>query len=170
MRIFKETQRFNQWWMKLLYITMIGFLLFCIYNWYFVGGATGNVKTNDFTGQIIVIISIVPVLLLLYSIKLKTIIDEIGVHYQFIPFHFSKRLIRWNEIERCYVRTYSSIKEFGGWGYRVSFNKKNGRAYNIKGDIGIQLEPKSGKKLLIGTQKEEEAERIIQRYFKTGDE
>ena len=169
MRIFNETQRFNQWWMQLINIGLLAFLLFSAYNWYIAGEATGNVSSTDTTAQIAVVLSIVPVLLLLYSIKLKTSIDEIGIHYQFFPFHFSKKTVRWAELDNCYVRTYSPISEYGGWGYRVSFGKK-GKALNVKGNRGIQLEPKTGKKLLIGTQKEEEAKQVIQRHFKTGYE
>ena len=50
----------------------------------------------------------------------------------------------------AYVRKYSPIAEFGGWGYRISFN--GGPAYNIAGNMGLQIVFVSGKKLLIGTQ------------------
>ncbi len=169
MRVFNETQRFDQWWIKLINIVLIGFLLFCIYNWYIANEPTGNVSALDTTAQIAIFLSIVPVLLLLYSINLKTRIDEIGVHYRFFPFQLKHKTVRWNELQNCHVRTYSPIKEFGGWGYRVSFGKK-GKALNVKGNKGIQLEFKSSKRLLIGTQKEAAAKQVIQRYFKTGYE
>ena len=38
------------------------------------------------------------------------------------------------------------------------------KAINVSGDIGIQLELKNGKKLLIGTQKEAEAKSVLQTY------
>ncbi len=164
MRVFNETQRFNQWWIQLINIGLLAFLLFSFYNWYIAGESTGNVTSTDTIGQVVVIVSIIPVLLLLYSIKLKTSIDEIGIHYKFTPFHFSRKTIRWNEIEKCFVRTYNPIKEYGGWGYRTSFGKKKGSAFNVKGNLGIQLELKSGKKLLIGTQKEIEVRETISRY------
>ena len=169
MRVFKETQRFDQCWMKLINVVLFGCLVFCLYNWYVANQATGNVATTDTTGQIAVILSIVPVMLFLFLIKLETAIDEIGVHYQFFPFHFSKKTIRWSAMNRCYTRTYSPIQEYGGWGYRTSFGKKKGSAYNVKGDKGIQIELKTGKKLLIGTQKEDEAQQVIGRYFNTND-
>tara|TARA_R110002051_G_scaffold101478_1_gene172292 strand:- start:11577 stop:11909 length:333 start_codon:yes stop_codon:yes gene_type:complete len=105
---------------------------------------------------------------LIYLFRLKTIIDEIGIHYQFTPINFSKKTIRWSEIDKCYVRTYKPIKEFGGWGYRSSFGSR--KAINIKGNKGIQLVLKDGKNLLIGTQKENDANKVIERYFKTKDE
>ncbi|MFH6604841.1 hypothetical protein ACEZ3G_15250 [Maribacter algicola] len=165
MRIFSETQRFDQWWIKLIYVAMIGFLLFCAYNWYIANKPTGNVSAHDTTAQIAIFLSIIPVLFLMYSFNLKTRIDDIGIHYRFFPFQLNDKTVRWEELQNCYVRKYSPIKEFGGWGYRGSFGKKR-KALNVKGNKGIQLEFASGKRLLIGTQKEAEAKQVIQRYFK----
>lgn len=169
MRVFQETQRFNQWWLQMLNVGLFGLLLYGFYKWFITHESWGNVAANDTMGQLVVFLSIIPVLILFYSMRMKTTIDEIGIHYQFIPFHLSKKTIRWNELEKCYVRTYSPIKEYGGWGYKTSFGKK-GNALNVKGNKGIQLEPKDSKKLLIGTQKEEEAQQVIARYFKSKDE
>jgi hypothetical protein len=168
-RVFKEVQRFDQWWVQLINIGLLVFLLYCLYKWFIVKESTGNVAATDITGQIITICSLIPVLVLFYMLKMKTIIDEVGIHYQFLPFHFSSKTVRWAEIEKCYVRTYNPIKEYGGWGYRTSLGKKS-RAYNVKGNKGIQLEFKTGKHLLIGTQKEDETQQIIQRHYKTSDE
>lgn len=164
MRVFNEVQRFNQWWLQLINITLLGFLLFCIYNWYIAKESTGNVMATDTLGQLVVMGSIIPVLILFSVMKLKTSIDEIGVHYRFVPFQSSSKIIRWNEMEKCYVRTYSAIKEYGGWGYRTSFSKKS-KAYTVKGNKGIQIEFKTGKKLLIGTQKENDASQVIKRHI-----
>jgi len=38
-----------------------------------------------------------------------------------------------------------------------------GRALNMSGNMGLQLELKDGKKLLIGTQKFEELEQLLQK-------
>ena len=47
----------------------------------------------------------------------------------------------------------------GGFGLRYSF--KYGRAVNVAGNFGIQLELKTGKKLLIGTSRPEEVEKVL---------
>ncbi len=165
MRVFSEIQRFDQWWVQLINIGLLGFLLYCLYMWFIAKQPTGNVATNDTSGQLIVIFSTIPVLLLFYFMRLKTTIDEIGIHYRFLPFHFSKKSIRWGDMEECYVRVYSPIKEYGGWGLRGSFGKN--KAYNVKGNKGIQTVLKTKGKILIGTQKESEASKIIERHFKT---
>lgn len=165
MRVFNETQKFDQWFMKLIYFGLVAILLYCLYYWYIAEEAVDKVGANDTTGQLLVIASIVFVLVLFSLFKLTTEIDEIGVHYQFLPFHFSKQTVRWAEMEKCYVRQYSPIREYGGWGFRTSFGS-NGKAYNVKGNKGIQIKLKTGKKILIGTQKEKDAQQVIDRLFK----
>ena len=103
------------------------------------------------------------IVLSIYTINLKTRIDEKGVQYQFFPFNLKPRLLSWCDIDSCYVRTYSPIKEYGGWGYRSGI-LSYGKAYNIKGNVGIQLILKNGKKLLIGTQQKEQAKQVIANY------
>jgi hypothetical protein len=91
---------------------------------------------------------------LLFLLQLKTTVDDEGIHYQFIPFHFKQKTILWQDIKSAEVRKYEPLKEYGGWGIK-GFSKKN-RAYNVKGNIGLQLVLKTGDKILFGTQKEEE--------------
>ncbi len=168
MRVFNETQRFTQWWVHLMNLSLLVLLIYLVYNWYILKEAVGNVSAQDSTGQLVVIIVLLLSMALIYMFRLITTIDEIGIHYQFLPINMSKKTIRWSTLKNCYVRTYNPIKEYGGWGYRMSFGK--GRALNVKGNKGIQLEFDNGKKLLIGTQKEEDAQKVIERYFKTYDE
>jgi hypothetical protein len=61
------------------------------------------------------------------------------------------------------VRKYNPLTEYGGWGYRTGFGKKSG-AMNVKGNIGIQIELSNGKKLLLGTQKKTEANKVLETY------
>ena len=49
----------------------------------------------------------------------------------------------------AYPRTYHPIREYGGWGIRQGFQ---GRAFNMRGDQGVQLVLRSGQRVLIGTQ------------------
>ncbi|APQ16406.1 hypothetical protein [Maribacter hydrothermalis] len=168
MRVFQETQRFTQWWLQLINLTIVGLLFYGFYKWFYLGESMGNITADDSDNQIIFTLIIVLCLPLIYMFKLKTTIDEVGIHYQFTPINLSKKTIRWSELKNCYVRTYNPLKEFGGWGYRNSFGKSS--AINVKGNIGIQLILMDGKKLLIGTQKENDAKIIIERYFKTNNE
>jgi len=51
----------------------------------------------------------------------------------------------------------------GGWGVR--WWTKFGTVYNVMGRIGLAIELKNGKKLLIGTQKKTEVGAIVKQYL-----
>jgi hypothetical protein len=58
-------------------------------------------------------------------------------------------------LTKSYIRQYSAIKEYGGWGLRIGLLGK-GTAYNVSGDKGLQLEFTTNKKILIGTNRADE--------------
>ena len=93
-------------------------------------------------------------MVLLASFKLYTRIDSSGVHYRMKPFHFKEQTIIWDDIDQIFVRKYSPILEYGGWGIRFG---RNGKAFNMRGNYGIQIVKKDGKRILIGTQNPEAA-------------
>jgi hypothetical protein len=95
--------------------------------------------------------------------NLYTRIDEEGIHYKLFPFILKEKTITWKEMKNIYVREYSPIGEYGGWGLR---GLGSNRALNIYGNIGIQIEFLNGDKLLIGTNKKEEADIAINKYCK----
>ncbi len=161
MKVFKEEQRFTQLWLIILIIFSSLVPIGVVISEY---QKDENALSIEML-LVIILVILVP-LAIIFLFKLSTRIDEQGIHYQFFPFHFSDRKISWNEISKAYVRTYDLIGEFGGWGLKGGnlFNKSKGKAINVSGDIGIQLELKNGKKLLIGTQKEAEAKSVLQTY------
>lgn len=164
MRVFEEKQRFTQWWLYAIQAAVLLGVLYVVYDWYQHKYLVDAASRNEIIIIILVVfLTVFPIIAILSFLNLQTRIDERGVHYRFFPFQMTERKIEWKELNQCYTRTYKPIKEYGGWGYRVSFGK--GKAYNVKGNQGIQLETKDGKKLLLGTQKPEEAQKTIDRYF-----
>ena len=168
MKIFKEVQRFNQWWLILLMLTV---LLFSIYSLVEELKTLENENHSEIVILTIPIVIVLVVNLLIFCIKLKTRIDERGINYQFFTFHMKSKHISWSELNKCYVRKYSPIREYGGWGYRGGWSKNSrfsimshGKAYNISGNNGIQLEFKDGAKLLFGTQESEKAKQVLKTY------
>ena len=159
MKVFKEEQRFRQTWL----LVLLGFSLIVpiaiIVNEY--SDSQTKMTTNEF---ILTLVGILVSVLIIFLFKLTTRIDEKGIYYQFFPIHFSLKLISWNEISKAYIRTYNPIGEYGGWGLKGGWSKSRGKAINVSGDIGLQLELKNGKKLLIGTQKKEEITRVLETY------
>jgi len=105
-------------------------------------------------GVLIVILVFLFVMLWGYfSLKLEVSIDQEGVHYRFFPLIIKNKLISTVEIQRFEIRKYKPIIEYGGWGVRRGFGRKWQRAYNVSGNIGLQLYLTNGKKVLFGTQK-----------------
>jgi hypothetical protein len=101
----------------------------------------------------------------MFSLRLETVIKTDGIHIRFYPFHFKTKFISWDEIHKVYVREYSPLREFGGWGIKYSMIG-NGKAYNVSGKIGLQLEYGRGKMLLIGTRKGEELKALLEKLSK----
>jgi hypothetical protein len=146
METYYEKQKFNQWWIKLSI-----FIPFVIVFW---GLITGKTQGDNGTSMLIASVVLGFVAVLFYFANLETRIDTEGITIRFFPFQRVYYYVRWNEIQSASVRNYKPIREYGGWGLRYSFT--HGKAYNVAGSVGLQLVLKSGKKFLIGTQKEEE--------------
>jgi hypothetical protein len=161
MKVFLEEQKMTKPFVLIgLSIAFIGAGISIFNDW-------ENIKQYNLESKIISVSGVVILLLialLLFILKLKTRIDDIGIYYQFYPIHFTYRVITWNEITTCYVRNYNAIFEYGGWGFKSSLRRKKGKSFTVKGKIGLQLELKNGKKLLIGTQKKEEIQRVLDNY------
>lgn len=160
MRAFQETQKFTQWWLILIMIVsllVVGFTMFQEYQ---------EIDFNSESDLLMFLLSILLVIAsfgLIFIFQLKTKINEQGIFYGFWPIQLKLKHVRWNEIENVYVREYSPISEYGGWGYRFTFGK-HGKAYNVSGSTGIQIIFKNGKKTLIGTNKKDEAISVLKTY------
>jgi len=165
MRVFEEKQRFNQWWLHAITtIPCLGFLIYACLKWFLHEQSVDKVGPYEYGSQILIIVLLIGTVLLIFMFKLYIEIDEKGIHYRFFPFHRTLKVIPWNEIDNCYTRTYRPISEYGGWGYK--FGMGGGKAFNVKGNQGIQLKLKDGTKILLGTQKPKEAQLVINKYFK----
>ena len=161
MKVFKEVQKFTQPWILIvLAISLVISANPIIKNWNIIANQSILKSFSFFSGPII--IALVTVFIL--KIKLITKIDEKGIQYQFFPINLNLKCISWETIDTCSIRKYNAITEYGGWGLRFSLFRKSGRAFTTKGDIGLQLVLKNGKKLLIGTQKRYDLEKILLNY------
>lgn len=154
--LFNETQRFNSWWIWLIIILCAGFSIYPIVNTIQSGIPFSN-------GQLLGIFVLVLVLLLFILLKLETEVKEDGIYVRFFPFHFTLKFYDWNSIAQLEVVKFSPLMDFGGWGIRWG---RKGKCYTVKGKSGLQILFKNGDQLLIGTQRPEELERIIQEKLK----
>jgi hypothetical protein len=171
-KYFEEVQHFDQLWLKLL---MIAAFLVSVIPLYIItikqfttGVPAGN---NPVSNESLIITDIIITLVvsiavsLIFLLKLKTEITSEGIRVSFKPL-VRNMLIRPGEIEHWEVRKYNPIKEYGGWGYRFG-NRKHGTAYNVKGNMGLQLILKHNRKLLIGTQRPEAIKRAMEKLMMT---
>ena len=145
--LFEEKQRFTQWWLWALLIPVVALPLIL----------EGKAIFDDLATAVLAFGIPLGVLLLLGATNLKTTVSKEEINVRFVPF-FINKTVPWDELQQAYVRKYHPLREYGGWGLRFGIS---GRAYNIRGNQGLQLVFKNGKKLLIGTQKPDELATVI---------
>jgi hypothetical protein len=153
--LFKETQRFRQWWLWLILIFVAANSLWVMIHEFRSG--QGDTLDRIVLPLLLLLLPASVIFFMLY-IKLETEIKEDGMYVRFFPLHKQFRFFAWEEIEQAYVRTYKPLLEYGGWGLR---GFSNNRALNISGKEGLQLMMKDGRKLLIGTQKPQEISEVL---------
>jgi len=161
MKVFLETQRFNQWWFRLIMILVATIsIVAMVMSYQSVNSEPAAFWVSFVAGFFTLII----ILSLVFLIKLDTKIDELGIHYGFWPIYLKLKFISWSDVKECSVIKYNPILDYGGWGYKMGFFRKKGSAMSVRGNIGIQIVFKSGKHLLIGTQRKEDAEKVLETY------
>jgi hypothetical protein len=157
---FSEQQWLRQKW---LWILMFGINLLIFYGFIqqiVFDKPYGTQPTSDLGITLVLLLMTVTTMLLL-SIRLDTEVDKDGIKYRYFPFHLTTKAISWDDVSKAYIRKYNPIMEYGGWGIRWGTYGK-GNAYNVAGNMGLQLVLKNGKKLLLGTQKADDLDRVIE--------
>lgn len=149
---FNEKQRFAQWWLWLLLLGIASIFVCGIYTQLIMGTAFGDKPMSD-SGLVVVSIAYFIFVFCFLSMSLKTTINETGIKYQYFP--FVNEQLKWNEIKKVELLTYG----FVGWGIR--YDSQYGTIYNVSGNKGLAIELNSGKKVLIGTKKEEELSHLL---------
>ncbi len=158
--IFKEVQKFGSMplylSMGVIYLGTIVFFIYAFYSQFILNEPVGDKPLTD-KGLILSASLVLAVLLVsgffLFGSKLVTIITKKDIRITFKPILQKAIIYKPDEIERFEIRKYKPIKEYGGWGVKQG-KKKVGKAYNVHGNIGLQLNLISGKKVLIGTQRQ----------------
>jgi MFS family permease len=155
--IFKEVQRFRQWW---LWVLMIGIGVVA-------GGsmiiAASHTKSNggdhasDPWVWVFALCIMIGVPMLMYIIKMTTTVTRDMITIRYFPIWTKRIPIR--DIKSCTAREYHAIREYGGWGIKIGFAR--GWAYTVSGSYGVQLTLDAGNELLIGSQRHLELASII---------
>lgn len=164
--IFEEKQRFNQVWVWVIIIGVSIMVIVKIPLELIESAGEESMSGSSIVTLVFSLGFIFGLNALLYFSLLKTRISSSGVEVTFRPLINKPKIFKWDEIEKAFVRKYQPIWEYGGWGIRLRWNSK---AYNTSGNQGLQLILKSGKKVLIGTQKPEELDSYLKKYIFTTD-
>ena len=157
-RHFIEVQKFNQRWIWVLLIgasvSAVAYFGYAMVQQLVYGQPWGDRPMSDLALAIVgpaTMLLMIGLTYLFYAMKLITEVRRDGLYVRFFP--LSQRIIAYETITSCVSRTYSPIKEYGGWGIRWG---RSGRAYNVSGNQGVQLEISGEKPVLIGSQRPEE--------------
>ena len=165
---FNEVQRFRIRWAWMAVIALNGLIIYAIVQQVILGKPFGSKPASDLT---LLLIELGPLALLifLFAIKLKTSIDDDGIHYRFFPFQLKTTHIEWNELRDAYMREYNSFYEYGGWGIRTG-SDRSGKAINTSasGSKGLQLKFKDNKLLLIGTKRPDDIQTLVEKIMAAG--
>ncbi len=158
-KIFYEAQKFPLWLRLFLVFDVICFT--CILPYAMLGGEQA---ASLYIGLTVGIVISLAVAILFFIVKLETKVCSEGLYVRMFPLHI--RFIKFSaeDLTHYYSRIYRPILEYGGWGIRYGLG--SGKAYNLRGNKGVQLILKSGKKLLIGSQKPDELVKAIDSLMK----
>lgn len=150
--LFSEVQRFKQKWLWLAVIAAAASAWFAAICQLFGRNSLGGLSTLDWLILFVWLFIGLGLPALFITATLRVEVRDDGIYYRYYPFHRRFHRIASDEIEKAEARTYRPIAEYGGWGIRGGWGK-SGKAYNVYGDRGVQLELVGGKRILFGSQK-----------------
>ncbi len=153
--------------MGILYTGVLILLLVGAYYQFVLGISWGSKPLSD-KGFIIMAVLVILIMLgsglLMFSSRLLIRIMKEGIYYSYPPLMSKEKFIPKTDILSYELRTYKPIKEYGGWGIKQG-KKKNDKAFNVRGNKGMQLYLKGDKKLLLGTARGAAFKRAMERLM-----
>jgi hypothetical protein len=153
---FKESQKVDLGWRWIFFIGLYILMCWALIEQLKEESDLASIVAISFSIAIIIIFNVIVIIM-----QLETIIDKNKITYRYKPFHAKPKEILWNDVEDCYFRYYKPLKEYGGHGIQPGI--KFGKSYTVSGNNGLQLVLKNGKKILIGTQKPKELQKVIEK-------
>lgn len=145
---FEEKQHFAAW---------VGALLVAVALAPAIGALATGEGEAGFTPALLAVATGIAVATLFLSVMaLTTVVTDAGIRVK--GFVFIDRLIGFDAIDSAVVRRYRPLVEYGGWGFRLG---PSGKAYNTRGDEGVQLLLRDGGRVLIGSARAQELAHAI---------
>ena len=156
---FREVQHFRQPWLWFIVLAVSGVAIYSMVEQLILGKPFGDNPAPDPVVLIVGIVFGLALPLLFYVMNLTTEVREDGLYYRLFPFHWSFQSIGGSDIDKFESITYRPLRDYGGWGIRYGFN---GKAYNVSGNRGVQLQLRDGRQVLIGSRKPEDLADALQ--------
>jgi hypothetical protein len=187
--IFQESQKFALW-ARLLPVAIIllpVFIQLIIFGKDFLKFSKDFLKfslDNLLISPAVMLLPMIVLLMLIPLMKMNTIVNNDGVYVKLFPFYSKYEFFPWDTIAKSYIRKYDPILEYRGWGFKhrwirvktisnkamnINNGNNNNIAYNLSGNIGLQLVFTNGKRLLIGTHKPEELTETLRELGKLSE-
>ena len=147
--LFREVQRFRDvWWVMVLV-----FGIAALQWWFFLGQIVGGAPVGNRPAPDVLVVVIwllfgigLPVFFLLLGLDVEVTPDAVTI--RFTP--LLVRVIDPREIAGVEPLTYRPLVEFGGWGIRGLGGRV---AYNVRGNQGVELTLRDGRRIVNGSQR-----------------
>jgi len=162
MKSYKETQHIRIWWMWASLAAMNILFVYIFIQQVILHKPFGRTPLPDSTIVLLLVIGL-GLLAFCSLISFKMRIDDVGIHYKYLPFYVKYTTITWYNVSDAYVRDYNPLYEYGGWGIKGSAKNKS---LSVSGKTGLQLVLRDGKRLMLGTRHPVEVKAIAQYYFR----
>lgn len=161
---FREVQRMKQWWFYLPIVAVTMIIWYTFIEQVGLNRPSGTSPLPNWAAWVLVLVFGLGFPAFGATIRLITEVDDQKLRVRMFP--VSGRTVALDDIAATEWVRYMPMRQYGGWGVRVS---KHGRAYTAFGDEGVQLllrekeprpyDPREGepnerdKRLLIGSQR-----------------
>ena len=170
--LFKEEQEFDKRWLGLLMLVAVSAAAIPFFRGIYFLTMENSPEDNPMTtgGLIatgVTVLVLVVIFMLMFRAKLKTKVTADKLSVCFPPLVRKWKEIESSEIEKYEIRQYHPKREYGGRGIKRRLRK--GTAWTVSGRIGLQLYLKSGKRFLIGTQRQQALEYAMQKLMEKED-
>lgn len=157
--MFREKQRFTQFWLWALLLGLAAILLAGFVYQVLLGGTFGNRPLSDVPLSIMVALISFGLPFFFYWITLTTEVMPGMLQVRFRPFHLKPVRIPLHTVRDIEKVTYNPIGEYGGWGIRWG---TKGKAYSTSGREGVLLRFYNQQSVLIGSQHAKELFQAIE--------
>lgn len=159
--LFKEKQRFSQWWLWLILIVIDSIFILGTIMQIMEKQEFGNNPLSN-TGLFIITGCLILFSLMFLIYRLETQITEAGIFYRAFPFQKNKK-ISWEKISKAYIKEYKPLSEYYPRRFRIIGLMGSDQASIVSGNKGLQLVFVNGENFLIGTQRPEDMKQVLQK-------